>query len=117
MRIDCVRFDGKVPRSESDEYVQITNVGKVDQELRDWVVRDKTDPHQAFRFPTYLLGPGQTTRVYTNEIHHEWGGFSFGRRSAIWSNTSPDTAELVDDAGNTVSEMSYDVRVPPGCPG
>ena len=56
--------------------------------------------------------PGEKVRVYTNQVHGEWGGFSFGRGSAIWANADPDIAGLYDATGNLVSTMSY----PPGCP-
>ena len=117
VRIDCVLFDGSVPQSEADEYVQITNYGQASQDLLDWVLRDKTNTNQSFTFPSFVLGPGNTIRVYTNEVHEEWGGFSFGRGSAIWNNSQPDVAELLDVIGRTISEKSYDVESPPGCSG
>ena len=115
VRIDCVLFDGQVPRSEADEYVQITNHGGASQELLDWVLRDKKQEFQSFSFPSYALEPGATIRVYTNEVHEEWGGFSFGSGSAIWNNTVADTAVLLDDREGLVSEESYDAGSPPGC--
>ena len=42
--------------------------------------------------------------MYTNEMHPEWCGLSFGHgRSAVWSNTEPDAAVLVDAGGAVVS--------------
>ena len=72
---------------------------------------DITDGAPEFIFPSYMLGPGEAVRVYTNELHPELGGFSFQRGSAIWNNADPDTAGLYDDAGNLTSMKSY----PPGC--
>lgn len=115
VRIECILFDGQVPRSEADEYVQITNIGGAPQELLGWVLRDRKQDFQSFTFPDYSLGPGATIRVYTNEVHEEWEGFSFGSGSAIWNNTVADTAWLLDDKELLVSEESYDAGTPPGC--
>ena len=115
MRIDCVLFDGRVPRSESDEYVQITNYGKAPLDLLNWTLQDKTNERQKYTFPSYSLVPAKTIRVHTNEVHEEWGGFSFGKGTAIWNNGEADTALLLDGVGNIVSERTYDVNSPPGC--
>ncbi len=118
VRIDCVLFDGTVPRTESDEYVQITNHGDRTQDLRGWSLSDSADAGRVFLFAeSYLLGPEETIRVYTNELHDEWGGFSFGVGTAIWSNRTADTAVLLDADGRVASEASYDVASPPGCAG
>ena len=109
--IDCIFFDGLVYRTESDEYVQITNHGTAAQNMQGWVIRDVSEGFPSLVFPSYVLAPGQTTRVYTNEIHSEWSGFSFGSGKAVWNNTEPDTAALFDASGNLVSSKSY----PPGC--
>ena len=110
MRIACIFFDGVVPTSESDEYVEIVNMGDAAQNLSGWRLIDKEDGPE-FEFPSWMLGPGESIRVYTNEVHPEWGGFSFENGRAIWNNNEPDTAELFDQAGDLVSTMSY----PPGC--
>ena len=73
--------------------MQITNRGQASQELGGWVLYDKADGgpsgSQSFVFPSYVLGPGVTIRVYTNseytnnqeetvevEGYAEWGGFT-----------------------------------------
>ena len=83
VKIACIFFDGVVPRSESDEYVQISNAGQAPQEMLGWLLRDRDDERQEFVFPAWTLNPGDVVRVYTNEVHPQWGGFSFGeaRRS------------------------------------
>ncbi len=111
VKILCVFYDGLVPRSEADEYVEIANQGDASQELAGWRLVDVADGSPSFEFPAWLLEPGDTVRVYTDEVHLEWGGFSFGRGSAIWSNDYADEAGLMDDAGDLVSARSY----PPGC--
>ena len=100
-------------RSESDEYVQITNFGTSSQNLQGWTLADLNDRDsgQEFSFKaSFVLEPGQSIRVYTNEIHDEWGEFSFRRGSAVWNNTTPDTAVLLDGAygvGQEIDRCTY----------
>ena len=107
----CIFFDGVVFRAESDEYVEIANFGDAEQDLAGWRLADRDNPAQTFVFPAWIIEPGNVVRVYTDEVHPEWGGFSFGRGTAIWNNGDPDTAELDDQYGDLVSSKSY----PPGC--
>lgn len=109
--IECIFFDGLVVRSEADEYVQILNLGTVVVDLMGWRLRDISDGTPEFTFPSFLLLPQASVRVYTDEIHPESGGFSFQRKSSIWNNSDPDIAGLIDSNGISVSSMSY----PPGC--
>ena len=100
-----------MPLYEGDEYVQIANLGSTTVDLEGWQLRDVSDGSPTFEFPTYSLGPAGRVRVYTNEVHPEWGGFSFQRGSAVWSNSKPDEAGLFNPQGQEVSRKSY----PPGC--
>ncbi len=109
--ISCIFYDGSVLRSETDEYVAIVNVGNAPQNLENWVLKDVSTGSPSFEFPNFSLVPGREIRVYTNEIHSRWGGFSFGSGKAIWNNSKPDTAALFDASGEEVSQKSY----PPGC--
>lgn len=109
--IECIFFDGLVPRSEADEYVQIANLGSVAVPLEGWTLQDVADGSPTFTFPVYTIAPGQQVRVYTNQIYPEWGGFSFQRRNSIWNNPDPDEAGLFDGQGTQVSARTY----PPGC--
>ena len=107
IQITYIFHDGLVPGTESDEYVEITNVGDQPQGLAYWVLKDISDGHPSFTFPPYTLAPGESIRVYTNEYHPEWGGFSFEYGRAIWNNIQPDTAVLYDSQGEEVSRKSY----------
>ncbi len=107
VRITYIFYDGLVPRSESDEYVEITNLGDQSQDLAGWVLTDISEGHPSFTFPSYILAPGKSIRVYTNEYHSEWGGFSFEYGRAIWSNSEPDVAALYNSQGKEVSRKSY----------
>jgi len=111
LQIDCIYYDGQVPRSEADEYVQITNYGKTVVDLNGWSLEDISEGSPVFKFPAYQLQPGGSIRVYTNQIHASWGGFSFRYGQAVWHNREPDTAGLIDPSGDMVSTRSY----PPSC--
>jgi len=107
VQITSIFYDGAVYRTESDEYVEITNLGDTSQDLEGWVLKDISEGYPSFTFPSYVLAPGAKVRVYTNEIHSEWDGFSFGYDSAIWNNGVPDWAALLNDQGQEVSRRSY----------
>ncbi len=107
VQIIYIFYDGVVYRTESDEYVEIKNLGDTSQDLEGWVLKDISEGYPSFTFPSYVLAPGAKIRVYTNEIHPEWGGFSFGYSKAIWNNTDPDWAALYNAQGQEVSRKSY----------
>ncbi len=107
IQITKIFYDGQVARTESDEYVEITNLGAQTVDLAGWVLKDTSEGYPSFTFPSYTLQPEKSIRVYTNEIHPEYGGFSFGSGKAIWNNTSPDTAALYNAQGQEVSRKSY----------
>lgn len=102
-RIVRVFFDGLVPKVESDEYVEISNFSGKPVNMTGWKLKDKES--HSFTFPNYVLDAGKTIRVYTNENHPEWGGFSF-KSAAIWNNGG-DTAILYNSEGKEVSRKSY----------
>ena len=107
IQITRIFYDGLVYRVESDEYVEITNLGDQSQDLAGWILIDASEEYPSFIFPSYTLAPGKSIRVYTNEYHPEWGGFSFEYGQAIWNNTEPDVAVLYDSQGKEVSRKSY----------
>ncbi|MBA7574889.1 hypothetical protein ES708_16704 [subsurface metagenome] len=107
VQITYIFYDGLVYRVESDEYVEITNLGSEPQDLAGWMLKDISEGYPSLTFPSYILEPGASIRVYTDEIHPEWGGFSFGYGKAIWNNKAPDTAALYDAQGQEVSRKSY----------
>jgi hypothetical protein len=67
-------------------------------------LRDE-DAH-GFTFPSYVMAPGEVCRVYTNEVHAEWCGFSYGSESAIWDNAG-DCARLRNGQGRGVDVWCY----------
>lgn len=106
VRITTIFYDGLVPTVESDEYAEITNVGDDSVNLEGWTL-DAGDEAQRFVFPAYRLAPDETCRVYTNESHAEWCGFSFESQQALWSNQG-DCGTLFNAAGEEASRYCYE---------
>ncbi|HEX73833.1 MAG TPA: hypothetical protein G4N93_01605 [Dehalococcoidia bacterium] len=107
VQITYIFYDGLVPRVESDEYVEITNRGDHPQEITGCVLTDISEGYPSFTFPSCILAPGKSIRIYTDEYHPEWGGFSFEYSQAIWNNTEPDVAALYDNQGREIYRKSY----------
>ena len=107
VQITGLRRDGALNPNEPDEYVEITNQGAVAQDLTGWRLDSERGAAsgQVFHFPAgFVMQPGQVCRVYTDEVHPEWCGLSFGyRKSGVWNNNEPDAAVLFDGDGAVVS--------------
>lgn len=104
--ISQIFYDGIVPRIESDEFVEISNIGLEDISLKGWKI-NAGNSKQNFEFPKkYILKAGEKCRIYTYEIHPESGGFSFQSKSAIWKN-SGDIGYLLNDKNELISKWEY----------
>ena len=90
--------------SEPDEFVEIENDDSSPIQLNNWTLED--EEHHVFKFPSFVINPGQVCRIYTNEYHPEWCGFNYGSGSAIWNNTG-DTAYLRDGNETLIDEYGY----------
>lgn len=102
--IDLIFFDGVAGTAEPDEYVQIRNRDGHAIQLQGWRLSDAAG--HVFTFPSRVMQPNQTCRIYTNQVHPDSCGFSFGSGSAIWNN-SGDTATLRNAQGTVVDSYSY----------
>jgi len=102
--ITTIFYDGVEGSQEPDEYVEIRNDDAQAVQLGGWTLRDESS--HAFTFPSFEMQPGQTCRVYTNEQHPEWCGFSYGNGAAIWNN-SGDCARLRDGTEVLVDDYCY----------
>jgi hypothetical protein len=103
VEIRNIFYDG-AGSSEPDEYVEIENDDSFPIQLKNWTLRDEAN--HLFTFPSFVIQPNQTCRVYTNQVHPQWCGFSYGSGSAIWNN-SGDTATLRDGIGTLIDDYSY----------
>ncbi|WP_129842266.1 lamin tail domain-containing protein [Streptomyces sp. RFCAC02] len=109
-----VRFRGTA-KNQADEYVEIMNRGSEPADISGWQL-GADDAGQDFVFPAgTVIQPGQRIRVYTNEVHPEWGGHSYGINRPIWNNKG-DNALLQNTAGKTVSEFPYGDKVKVAAP-
>lgn len=111
MVIECIFFDGRIYRTEADEYVQLLNMGDTPVDLEGWRVVNATDGAPSFTFPSHTVMPGDRVRVYNNQDHLIWGDFSFHGSFQVWRNRRPDVAALFNPQGQEVSTRTY----PPGC--
>lgn len=102
-----IHYDGAVPTTESDEYVVIKNFSKAPVDISGYYMYVATTGTQGptFTFPKgSVVKPGSMVRVYTNEIHKETGGYSFGSGKAIWNNRGG-LAVFKDANGNKVRSI------------
>jgi hypothetical protein len=94
VQITGLRRGDAINPNEPDEYVEITNQGVVAQDLSAWRLDSERGAAsgQVFHFPAgFVLQPGQVCRVYTDELHPEWCGLSFGYgKSGVWNNNEPE---------------------------
>lgn len=106
VRISRIFSDGSVKSTEADEYIAIVNESLVDIDISGWKIQG-INCNQEFSFPTgIVLKKGAECRVYTNEVHPESGGFSFGSKRSVWNNSS-DEGRLYDAQGNLMSSYAY----------
>jgi competence protein ComEC len=101
--ITTIFYDG-TGSQEPDEYVEIRNDDSQSIQLNGWTLSDEAN-HE-FKFPAYVMMPGQVCRIYTNEDHPEWCGFNHSSGSAIWNNTG-DCAYLRDASFALINEYCY----------
>lgn len=89
---------------EPEEFVEIRNDSPYAIQLQGWTLQD--NQRHVFVFPSFILGPGQYCRVYTNEYHPTSCGFTYRSPSPIWDNEG-DCAYLKDPDGNLVDTFCY----------
>ena len=100
-------YKGQVKRTQSDEYVELTNRGNKAADIAGWKITSAGSPKQWFIFPAgSVLDAGKSLRVYTNEVHPETGGFSFASKTAIW-NDAGDELNLFNAKGENVATLAY----------
>ena len=105
--ITQLNYKGEVKQKQADEFIELTNRGAGVVDVSGWKITSAHSKRQVFTFPAGTrLSAGQSVRVYTNEVHPETGGFSFGSAMAIW-NDHDDVATLFNAAGESVSTFAY----------
>jgi len=97
---------GDVKRTQADEYIEIANKGTGAADMAGWRVTS-SGRGQEFTFPEgTVLQPGRSFRIHTDEVHAEWGGFSFASKTAVW-NDKGDIGKLYDAQGKEIFSFSY----------
>ncbi|MDI6696649.1 MAG: lamin tail domain-containing protein [Anaerolineales bacterium] len=97
---------GDATKNESDEYIQILNQGNTAANLDGWSVF-AYDSGAELYFSSFVLQPGASCRVYTNEIHNDsCAGLSFGSNEPVWANDT-DCGGLYDPNEDLISEYCY----------
>jgi hypothetical protein len=105
IKITEIYYDGTANEDECDEYAEVANFSRSPVNIEGWRL-NAGDPRQVFVFPDFNLQPGQSCRVYTNEVHQETCGFSFKLGHEIWDNDG-ECGYLYDSAGNEMSSYCY----------
>lgn len=101
-----VLYDGNPSINESDEYVEIINLGFEVVNLAGWRL-EAEDSGAEFIFPSYVLDLDAYCRIYTNEFHPEHCGFSFGSSTPIWNNIE-DCVYLYEPSGTLFDYYCYE---------
>lgn len=110
VEITDICYKGTVKRTQTDEYVEVTNLDKESADISGWMLCSSEGQFNVFTFPDgTLLAPSQSVRVYTNEVHPESGGFSANSRIPIWKDLG-DEALLYDANRFMRSSLAYDSK-------
>jgi len=86
--------------NKSAEYVDISNLGDLPQDLGGWVLLSERGS-QACGLGG-VLQPGQGLRIWAMAEDAGMGDYNCGFGTNIWSNSKSDPAVLYDAAGNEV---------------
>lgn len=111
INIADIHYDGIVPKTEADEYVVISNSARDPVDVSGYYIYVASTGTQGptFYFPKgSVIKGGASVRIYTNEIHKETGGYSYGYGKALWSNNGG-LAVLKDNNGKKLGEYKYKV--------
>jgi len=103
VEIVYIEYDPEGPDIEG-EYILLKNTTEVSLDLTAWTIEDDDD--HAFRFPSFVLRPQATVKVWTKGGQDTEVDLYWGCRNPVWTNTG-DTATLKDHRGQTVDTLTY----------
>lgn len=106
--INSILYVGNANR-HADEFIEIVNSGSVHTDISGWKIHAGNRNNKDFVFPEgAIIQAGQSIRVYTNQVHEESGGFSFGWKKQVWGmDPHGGTGYLYDASGAEVSALGY----------
>ena len=103
VRISFIRYS-PAGRDVSGEYALIENRSTEPVDMGNWTLSDRAS--HIFRFPQFILHPGNRVRVWTGDGTDSENDLYWGSGTAIWNNQG-DTATLCDREGNVVDRYKY----------
>jgi hypothetical protein len=105
--INTIFYEGDPKKNEANEFVEVQSLENAPVEMEGWVLKNANRPEVTFTFPEYILQPGNSVRVYTNEVHPEYGGFTFHSDQGLWGGSDNVTAILYDSAGDELTQRTF----------
>ena len=93
-----------------EEHVEITSFEDTDINMKNWLIQDAVG--HTYRFPEYILKPGETVYIWTGDGVNEDKNLYWGRRSPVWNNTG-DTATLRNPDGVEIHKYEYSPKNSP----
>jgi len=90
-------------RDVSGEYVLLRNQEKIPVDITGWILYDLA--YNTFVFPSFILLPGGTVRVWTGEGKNTATDLYWGRHAPVWNNVG-DKAFLRNREGRLVAEYT-----------
>jgi hypothetical protein len=95
-----------VAASEGDEFVEIAKSLNESKSLMDWSL--VIDDSEALTLPDFLLEPGQTANVHLGEGSNSETDLFLN--SAVKLSDTVGSVTLMDEVGNSVSSVEYEVQ-------
>jgi len=104
--ISAVQFNapGDDTKNLNGEWVRLANRGDGAVLLTSWTLSDRNSA-EPYRFPAFLLLPGNSVTVYSGSGELNDTALFMGRTAPIWGN-SGDEATLRDGSGNIIDRRS-----------
>jgi len=104
--ISAVQFNapGDDTKNLNGEWIRLSNSGDGAVLLTSWTLSDRSSA-EPYRFPAFLLLPGNSVTVYTGSGELNDTALFMGRTGPIWGN-SGDEATLRDGSGNIIDRRS-----------
>ena len=93
--------------ASSDEYIEITNSGPLDQDLTGWRIWS-VQGNQTYRLPNgFILKAGTPVRIHSGpDASESWPTDLKWTGKYIWNNKGDD-ARLLDAQGNEIDRYAY----------
>jgi hypothetical protein len=100
--ISNANFVATSPEKENlnDEWVEITNLGGVDEDLTGWTLEDAQN--HTYTFKSFTLNAGSKVKLHTGQGNDSAEELYWNKNTPIWNN-SGDVATLKDASENIIS--------------